>query len=113
MSIMPRTPNAMRGIQGIFAGKGVAIRSYSGATPVQPQKFIMSYLYCLEIQDNVSRVPVKTGNSGMPGSRTGQPYRDCGEKRKQQGQQRLPRSPIPTETCAPHRPGQPGAIHFA
>jgi len=44
---MPRTPNAVLGIQGIFAGKGVAIRSYSGATPVQPQKFIMSYLYCL------------------------------------------------------------------
>jgi len=37
------TPFVGRGVQGVFAGKGVALR----ATPIQPQKFIMSYLYCL------------------------------------------------------------------
>src|SRR5215211_8443126 len=108
MSIMPHDPNAGTGVQGVLAGKGVAL----SATPSEPQKFIMSELYCLEIEGHLKNDLVTIDSFGMPESQTGMPCKGFAGRRTPRKRSALLRSPKPKEICGLHPPGRFGAICF-
>src|SRR5215213_4394149 len=108
MSIGPHDPNAGPGAQGVLAGKGVAL----SPTPSEPQKFIMSELYCLEIEGHIKNDLVTTDSSGTPGNQTGMPYRGFAERKTPPVRSAFLRSPKPKETCGHHPPGRFGAVYF-
>src|SRR5215212_1816125 len=108
MSMGPHDPNAGTGVQGVLAGKGVAL----SATPSEPQKFIMSELYCLEIEGHIKNDLVTIDSSGMPGSQTGMPCKGFAVRKTPPVRSALLRSQKPRETCGHHPPGRFGAVCF-